>query len=289
MANASTTARHMRRYLVSITLLLLQAGVAWAQSYSFGVLNQRSAALSAQYWNPILDYVGKKTGVSLVMRIGKDVQETDEATRRGEYDFVFTNHVVFTQENNQPGYKVILRPNEDAIKGQIVVAETSPLRHLSELKGKEVGFPSKTAFVGYMVAMDHLARNGIDVMPVFGGNQEGVMAQLKAGAVVAASVNSKIMRDYAERTGFRYRVLWSSVDYLNLPILVHPRVPPEVVERVRSGLDKMDDTPEGLAVLKASAEVIAQPPPYGFRAAHDREYENYRTFYRTTILKEAAR
>jgi phosphonate transport system substrate-binding protein len=115
------------------------------------------------------------------------------------------------------------------------------------------------------------------------------MAQLKAGAVAAASVNSRIMRDYGDRTGFRYRVLWSSVDYLNLPVLVHPRIPADVAERVRTVLDRMDDTPEGLAILKASAEVIHQPPPYGFRFATDREYESCRSFYKSTVLKEAVR
>lgn len=280
--------RHVRHALVFFALagLSIQSG---AETYSFGVLNQRSPVLTAQYWNPILDYVGRKTGIHLVMNMGRDVKETDDLTRRGAYDFVYTNHVVFTSENEQAGYKVILRPNEDAIQGQIVVGEDAPPKRLGDLKGREVGFPSRTAFVSYMVTMDHLIRSGIEVTPVFGANQEGIMAQLKTGAVVAASVNSKIMRDYAERSGFRYRVLWSSPEYLNLAILSQARVPADVVERVRDTLDKMDETPDGLAILKTSAEIINQPAPYGFRKATDREYESYRGFYKTTLLKEATR
>jgi phosphonate transport system substrate-binding protein len=256
-----------------------------AQSYSFGVINQRSPTLTAQYWNPILDYVSKKTGLNLVLRMGKDVKETDEATRRGDYDFLYSNHIIFTQENAAPGYKVILRPNEDLIKGEIVVAEHSPLQKLSDLNGKEVGFPSRTAFVSYVLAMDYLLKAGIKVIPEFGANQEGVMAQLKNGAVAAASVESLVMRDYASRNGFRYRVLWSTQEYLNVPISANPRVPASVVERVRSALEQMDDTPAGLLILKASAQVLHQPPPYGFRLATDREYENYRSFYKAAALK----
>jgi hypothetical protein len=40
--------------------------------------------------------------------------------------------------------------------------------------------------------------------------------------------------------------------------------------------------------LKASAEAINQKPPYGFRIATDREYDNYRNFYKTTVLKDIA-
>ena len=276
----------LRRHLALwLTLTALLSSPVYGETYSFGVLNQRSATLTAQYWNPILDYVSSKTGVTLALKMGKDVAETYAMTGRGEFDFLYSNHT-FTRENARAGYKVILRTNEDAIQGQIVVPEESALQNLEALREKEVGFPSKSAFVAYSVPMDHLLRLSITVKPAFGGNQEGVMAQLKTGTVVAAAVNSRVMRDYAERTGFRYRALWTSVDYLNLPVSVLPRVPADVAKRVQQVLDKMDDTPDGLAVLKASAQVIRQSPPYGFRAASDREYANYLNFYANTILKE---
>jgi phosphonate transport system substrate-binding protein len=266
-------------------LALLVSGHGHCETYAFGVLNQRSATLTAQYWNPILDYVGKKAGVTLAFRMGKDVAQTYAMTRDGEFDFVYSNHI-FTPSIARVGYEVILRPNEEAIQGQIVVAATSPVSSLTELRGKEVGFPSTAAFVAYAVTMDQLAKQGIEVIPTFGGNQEGVMAQLKAGSLVAASVNSKVMREYSERTGFRYRVLWSSPDFLNIPIAANPRVPKDVVAKVRQALDHIDNDPEGLALLKASADVVHQPPPYGFRSATDREYANYRVFYQNTVLKD---
>lgn len=258
---------------------------AAAETYSFGVLNQRSITLTAQYWNPILDYVTRKTGIALEMRMGKDVQETYAMTGRGEFDFLYSNHI-FTPDNAPAGYRVILRPNEDAIQGQIVVPGNSPLKRLDELHGREVGFPSTSAFAAYAVTMDHLQREKIAVVPVFGGNQEGVMAQLKTGKIVAASVNSRLMRDYAERNGLDYRALWTSPDYLNLPVAVHRRVPEKVADKVRRTLDGMDQDPEGMTILKASAEAIRQSPPYGFRLASDRDYEAYRRFYKTTVLKD---
>lgn len=271
---------------LALVVLFLTMSWAHAETFTFGVLNQRSPTLTAQYWNPILDYVGKKTGVTLVMRMGKDVQETDAMTARGDYDFLYSNHVIFSHQNDTAGYRIILRPNEDAIEGQIVVPVNSPITSLSALQNKEVGFPSKTAFVGYMVPMDHLLKNDINVKVVLGGNQEGIMAQLKAGTVVAAAVNSRVMGEYAARTGFQYRVLWTSPGYRNLPISVSAKVPPSVVGLVSQALDKMDEDPIGHAVLKASADVIHQSPPYGFRASSDKDYSNYVQFYKATVLKD---
>ncbi|MFM6280624.1 MAG: PhnD/SsuA/transferrin family substrate-binding protein, partial [Dolichospermum sp.] len=77
----------------------------------------------------------------------------------------------------------------EAIAGQIVTLDESPVRSLRDLGGKEVGFPSQAAFVGYAVPMDQLLRQGVSVVPVFGGNQEGIMGQLKAGKVAAAGIH----------------------------------------------------------------------------------------------------
>src|SRR5512135_1845924 len=171
--------------------------------YSFGVLSQRSAVLTAEYWNPILDYVSRKAGVVLRLKVTRTAPESNTAIAQGEYDFVYSN-TVFLPSTSAPGYQVILRPKAEAISGQIVTLEDSPVKTLADLDGREVGFPSKAAFVGYALPMDYLLRQGIAVTAVFGGNQEGIMGQLKAGKVIAAGVNNQVMRSYALREGLRY-------------------------------------------------------------------------------------
>ena len=52
--------------LAAAVMLHAPGAAAQAQkAYSFNVLNQRSIALTAQYWNPILTHVSKKSGVPL--------------------------------------------------------------------------------------------------------------------------------------------------------------------------------------------------------------------------------
>ena len=260
-------------------------GAAAAHPWSFGVLSQRSAVLTAQYWNPILEYVKRRTGVDLALKIARTAPESNDATERGAYDFVYSN-TIFLPKMAAAGYQVILRPRDEAIAGQLVTLADSPVKRLKDLEGQEVGFPSLAAFVGYAVPMDQLLRQGIRIQPVFGGNQEGIMGQLKAGKVVAAGVNSQVMRAFANREGVAYRVLWESMPYNNLPIAVHPRVPAAVAESVRRTLDGMDDDPEGRAVLEQTAQVIGQKPPYGFQASGPADYANYVDFYKNTLVKD---
>lgn len=279
--------RFSKPFLVTVLLLaLLVAPVqARAESYSFGVLSQRSAVLTAQYWNPILGYVEKKTGIRLVLKAARTAPESNEAIERGEYDFVYSN-TFFQPRMAAANYQVILRPLEEAIKGQIVTLEDSPIATLKDLEGKEVGFPSLAAFVGYAVPMDALLRQGVGVTPVFGGNQEGIMGQLKAHRVIAAGVNSQVMKAFAARENLRYRVLWESSPFYNLPIAVHPRIPPAVAEAVKVAIDGMDGNDEGRRILEASAQTVGQKPPYGFRASSPADYQNYVNFYKHTLVKD---
>lgn len=275
------------RIILPLSLLLtLLMGAAQAEEkiYSFGVLNQRSVMLTAQYWNPILRYVSDKSGVRLQLKMGKTAPETSAMTGRGEFDFLYSNHI-FTNANQPAGYRVIARPIEKAIQGQIVTLDDSPIHELKGLEGKEVGFPSPAAFVGYAVPMNRFLQSGISVKPVFAGNQEGIMGQLKAGRVIAAGVNSEVMDDFAQREHIKYRVLWASEGFLNLPVSAHPSVPLEKIAAVKAALVNMAKDPDGLKVLEASAALIKQSPPLGFVPAEDREYENYRHFYKTTQVK----
>ena len=262
-------------------LLLLNSTLASAdgKEYSFGVINQRSITLTAEYWNPILNYISDKSGVALRLKMARNAPESSDMIGKSQFDFVYSN-AIFDPINSHSGYQVFARPAGKAIKGQIVVLEDSRLQDLKELSGKEVGFPSQTAFIGYMVTLEALKQRGINVTPVFAGNQEGIMAQLKGRRVPAAGVNSQVMFEYAQREGINYRALWNSEEYFNIPISAHPKVSKTALHAVRKAILEMSQDPDGLKILQNSAAVIKQQAPYGFVAAQDKEYANYRLFFK---------
>ncbi len=73
-------------------------------------------------------------------------------------------------------------------------------------------------------------------------------------------------------------------EYLNIPIVAHPRVAQEKVAAVRAALLHMAHDPVGLQVLTASAALIRLDPPYGFVAATDSEYANIRTLFKHALV-----
>ncbi|TCS71056.1 phosphonate transport system substrate-binding protein [Sulfuritortus calidifontis] len=256
-----------------------------AEPLRFGVVNQRSVALTAEAWNPILTYVGHKIGRRLVLKLGKTAPETTAMTERGEHDLAYSNHM-FSPERDKLGYRAILRIAGEPIRGLIVVLEDSPIRTLKQLQGHTVASPSRDAPIAYQVPMDHLKRSGIDVRVAFAGNQEGAMAQLQFGKAAAATVNQKILDSYAAREGLRYRVLWASPPYPDIPIVAHRSLPPKLVAAIREAFIGMDEDPEGRKALRACADALSLRQPWSFVQADDRDYDVYRRFYEKSLVKD---
>src|SRR5204862_581386 len=217
---------------MSIAAIGLHSSDAAAQrAYTFYVLNQRTVALTAQYWNPILTHVSAKSGVPLELRLAKTAQEGNAIAEAGRYDFLYTNHF-FTPERDRLGYKVIARPAGPGIRSQIVVPVDSPIKTLQDLEGKEVGFVSPDGFTGYWLPLDALLRSNVNVKVVFTGNQEASSTQLRINKIAAAGVNSSVMARYARREGVEYRALWTSEVYGDLCIMANPHTPPDNVAAV---------------------------------------------------------
>ena len=270
--------------ILAAVVMLHSPGAAAQKAYSFNVLNQRSIALTAQYWNPILTHVSKKSGVPLELKLAKTAQEGNAIGEKFGYDFMYTNHF-FTPERDRLGYKVIARPAGPGIRSTIVVPQDSPIQALHELSGRDVAFVTPDAFAGYWLPMDALLKAKVRINVVFTGNQEASSAQLRVNKVAAAGVNSSVLARYARRESFNYRALWTSEVYQDLCIMASPKVPADKVAAVRAALINMTNDPEGRQVLEAGADLLKSTGDLGFVAAENRDYDNYRKFYRTTQVK----
>lgn len=260
-------------WLLLATMIFAPAHAA--NTYSFGVLNQQPPAATAELWNPILRYVREKTGISLRLRMGPTVQDTDRMTAAGVFDFLYSNHN-FDPRFGQADYQPIAKWGGHPLVGQIVVLADSPLKTLGDLQGKRVAFPSRDAFIAYRVTMYELKAKGISVIPVFGATQAGTAVMLEMAGADAASLNKLFADQFQARNSIRFRVLYQSEDWPNIPVLAHHRVPAEVTNAVRQTLVQMAEDPEGKALLRK----LSIP---GFLPAANSDYDSTRRLYQEAL------
>jgi phosphonate transport system substrate-binding protein len=67
--------------------------------------------------------------------------------------------------------------------------------------------------------------------------------------------------------------------------MTNPKLPADKVAAVRAALTNMAKDAEGRQILEAGAELLKSGGELGFVAAENREYDNYRKFFRTTQVK----
>lgn len=274
----------LRAAALAAALGLYAWDAAAQQSYAFYALHQRSIALTAQYWNPILTYVSKASGVPLELKLAKTPREGNALAEQGKFDFLFTNHF-FTPERDRLGYRVIARPAGPGLYTQIVVPVDAPIQTLKDLEGKDVAFVTPDAFAGYWIPMDALLRARVNVKPIFTGNQEAASAQLQVGRVAAAGVNGPVLQRYARREGFQYRVLWTSEIYQDLCIQANPKMPADKVAAVQAAFVNMAKDAEGRKVLQTAWDLLKIEGELGFVMSNNRDYDNYRKFFRETLVR----
>lgn len=262
---------------------LLATGAVHAQTpapYHFSPVNQYDISLTAAYWNPIISYVSEKSGIPMVLKIGRTSADTTAYVLAREVEFVFTNHL-FSPEREKLGWKVIGRRQTPPVHGEIVVLDSSPIRKIEELQNLEVAFPGPEALVGYKFTYAHLLSKGVQPKVVFGGNQNGAMGQLVAGKVQAVGGNSQLIDGYAARENQKFRVLWRSEPLYDLALMVSDKVPEQHVKAVSAAFFGMHKDPRGKAILQQASERVGLRGDAWFIPSDGSEYSAYRRFYQT--------
>lgn len=274
------TSRRTLLAALALAVLAPPATAAPEEGYRFSPVNQYGITLTAAYWNPIVAYVSERSGVKLTMRIGRTSADTTAYVLAQEVEFVFSNHL-FSPEREKLGWKVFGRRQMPPLHGQIVVLEDSPVTDIAQLAGREVAFAGPEAFVIYKVPYAHLMSKKIDVKVVFGGNQDGALAQLVAGKVAAAGGNSQLLDGWQKREGKKLRILWSSEPFHELALMASSKVPDKDVKAVAAAFTGMHKDPKGREVLAQASAAVKLPAEAVFIPSDGAEYGSYRRFFQS--------
>ena len=218
--------------------------------------------------------------MKLQLKIGRTSADTTSYVLAQEVEFVFTNHL-FSPEREQLGWKVLARRQTPPVHGQIVVPADSPIADLTQLAEQEVAFPGPEALVAYKFPYAQLLSRNIPVKVVFGGNQDGALAQMFSGKVKAVGGNSQLIEGYTRREGKKVRVLWSSEAVHDLALMSASKVPEKDAKAVAAAFVDMARDPKGRDVLEQASRAVGLQAAAGFIASNGSEYGPYRKFYQT--------
>ena len=236
-------------------------------SYSVYLIPRLPATTLYHDWAPLLERIGKESGLCFELRIAADFSEFEQAIRAGKPDFVLLNPYHQVMVAHKPGYVPLVRDHQAKLAGVLVVRKDSPVQDIRQLEGATVAFPAPNAYAASLLIRALLAQNNIQFTANYVGSHNNVYRAVALGAAQAGGgANTTLDHEPAELKS-QLRVLFATPDYMPHPFSAHPRIPLTVREKVIAGFLNIAADPAGRDLLKAIQ--ISQP----IRADYARDYK----------------
>lgn len=255
MSNLITTFKYLSRFAFVFILCIVKSYSACLGSqlstkvYTFDVVPQFPAAKIYSTWSPLLQKIGQDAGLCFELRVASSIPEFEQRFLKGEPEFVFLNpyHAVLAYQKRK--YQPLLADEKEPLTGILVVRSDNPIKNLSDLKGKNVSFPAPNAFAASLLIRAELAKQKIDVNPVFVKTHSNVYRTvINKDAIAGGGVNNTLDNE-APEVRQQLRILYETQAYTPHPIATHPSVSSEIRERFHKAVLKLTQDEEGQKLL----------------------------------------
>ena len=237
-----------------------------ATVHEVNVVPQLTPGALQANWAPLLEQLGRQTGLCFELRIAPTIPDFEDALLAGEPDFAFVNPYHEVMARKAQGYLPLLVDGKERLSGILTVRADSPIRSLQELDGKTLAFPAPNAFAASLLIRSKLAQLGIRIKPKYVKTHANVYRAVIFGDVIAGGgVNNTLERESASLRE-QLRILYETAGYAPHPFVAHPRIKPQLREAVTAAFLKLAESESGLRLLDA----IQIPRPV--RADYARDY-----------------
>lgn len=254
----------MKRIYAVLLVSLVLAMVLAVHRPAWGV-DQPAASAVAEYtisavpqfeqrklyaiWKPIVDELARRTGLRLKLVSTLTIQDFHRAYGEGQFDFAYVNPYNILYFHDTQGY-IPLVADKAPLRGILVVQKDSSIKTVADLDGQTVAFPSPNAVGASLLIRAELERvYRVRVTPLYVTTHSSVYFHVAKGLTVAGGGVEKTLQEQPEVIKAQLRVIFTTRPCPSHPVAAHPRVPPEVREKVRAALLAMGETPEGKEML----------------------------------------
>jgi len=217
--------------------------------FTFDVVPQLPAAKIYTTWSPLLQRIGQDAGLCFELRVSASIPEFEQRFLKGESDFTFLNpyHAVLAYQKKK--YQPLLADGQDLLTGILVVRSDNPIKNLNDLKGKNVSFPAPNSFAASLLIRAELAKQKIEVNPVFVKTHSNVYRSVISKDALAGGGVNNTLDNEAPEVRQQLRVLYETSAYTPHPIATHPSIAAEVRDRFFNAMVKLTQDDEGQKLL----------------------------------------
>jgi len=232
-----------------------------------------------EVYGPIVDYINSNVPeVRFKLEASRNYEEFDKKLYAGHFDFAMPNPYQ-TLQSLKHGYRVFGKMgDDDNFRGIILVRKDSPIHEVTDLKGKAVSYPAKTALAATMMPQYYLHTHGVDVNRDienrYVGSQESSIMNVLRGHVAAGATWPVPWKTFsAEHPDLADQLVvkWETEPLLNNGWVVRKDIPAPIVDTFAGLLFSLQETTQGKLMLE-------RLPVSRFEPATDETYLPVRDF-----------
>jgi len=252
------------------------------KEYVFAIHPLHNPVRLFEIYGPIIDYLNRNIpDARFRLEASRNYEEFDKKLYGRELDFALPNPYQ-TLNSLKHGYYVIAKMGDDyKFTGILLVRRDSGIKEVTDLKGKKVSYPARTALAATMMPQYFLHTHGVDINRdienLYVGSQESSIMNVYLGNVAAGATWPLPWEAFQKEHPDMARDLelkWETEPLINNGVVAKDDVPPALAQRVAQLLDTLHTTAEGRAIL-------ARMPLSRFELADDNRYRVIEDFLRT--------
>jgi phosphonate transport system substrate-binding protein len=235
----------LKRMVLTLIVALLFATGANAETYKLGIVPQFKSAELMKRWQPIIDEL-KKEGVNVKFVGSASIPDFEMRLKKGEFDIAYMNPYHALVANKRQGYQPIIRDHGRALKGILVVPNTSEVKDVKALSGKSFAFPAPNALGASLLMRAELAqKQGVIVAPKYVKTHKAVYRNVAFGGAAAGGGVMRTFNQQPDEVKSRLKIVYETSSVAPHPVSVHPRVPSNVANKIQEVFLRLGQTNEG--------------------------------------------
>ncbi|MBR9971958.1 phosphate/phosphite/phosphonate ABC transporter substrate-binding protein [Magnetospirillum sulfuroxidans] len=241
-------------------------GIA-AEALRVGVVPQFDSRHLSAIWTPVLERLGRDTGLAFQLDIPPSIPAFEKNLDAGQYDLAYMNPYHFAIAHKRQGYEALVRDLAGDFSAIIVVARDSPITSVAMLAGKTVAFPSPNALAALLPRADFARTFHIAVTEKYTKTHSSAYLSVALGEADAGGGARSTFEVLDPQIKSRLRIVYESRHFPPHPLAAHPRVPPTLRQQITLAFLALATEPSGAELLAEIPMKHAGPAQSGDYAA----------------------
>jgi phosphonate transport system substrate-binding protein len=254
-----------------------EEGIVGKNTVYFGAIPRDNPRIAYEKYQPLMDYLSENTSYSFELVLKKNYDDTVTALGHGDIDIAFLGPLSYLHARSEYKAVSILKSitgkGDSFYRSVIISKDDDSIMKLSDLKRKNFAFAAMKSTSGNLIPRFLLAEDGIHLRELSSYNnfnyQDSVVKWVLKGKYDAGAVSEYVAEKYLP---LGLKIISTSGPIPTGPIVVGPKTPYSIVEKIKSALLNVNKSEEGLEILKK----IDPEMSGGFIEASDQDYEHIR-------------